>query len=273
MAEDKKEKAAKKPAAKKTVKAETKKAPAKKSTPKAKKEEAVKATPVKKAPAKKAAPKKETVKAKKVEVETVVEEAPKAETQTEVKKKAPAKAAKIVADLDFDWDGFEAGIETYTAEEKAKLSDVYEGTLSQIAEKEVVNGIVIAITTKEIVINIGYKSEGVVPKNEFRYNPDLKIGDPVDLYIETMEDKTGQLVVSHKTARMHRAWQKVNEVLETGEIITGFVKCRTKGGLIADVFGIEAFLPGSQIDVKPIRDYDQYVGKNMEFKVVKINNE
>ena len=273
MAEDKKEKVAKKPAAKKTVKAETKKAPAKKSTPKAKKEEAVKAAPVKKAPAKKAAPKKETVKAVKVEVETVIEEAPKAETKTEVKKKAPAKAAKIVADLDFDWDGFEAGIETYTAEEKAKLSEVYEGTLSQIAEKEVVNGIVIAITAKEIVINIGYKSEGVVPKNEFRYNPDLKIGDPVDLYIETMEDKTGQLVVSHKTARMHRAWQKVNEVLETGEIITGFVKCRTKGGLIADVFGIEAFLPGSQIDVKPIRDYDQYVGKNMEFKVVKINNE
>ena len=128
---------------------------------------------MKKAPAKKAAPKKETVKAKKVEVEAVVEEAPKAEAKLK-KKKAPAKAAKIVADPNFDWDGFEAGIETYTAEEKAELSDVYEGTLSQIAEKEVVNGIVIAITSKEIVINIGYKSEGVVPKNEFRYNPDLK---------------------------------------------------------------------------------------------------
>jgi small subunit ribosomal protein S1 len=264
MAEDKKEEVAKKTAAKKSVKAETKKAPAKKSTPKAKKEETVIAVP-----AKTAAPKKETLKAEKVEVETAAKEAPKAE----VKKESPVKAAKLVADPNFDWDGFEAGIESYTAEEKEALSDVYEGTLSLIAEKEVVHGIVIAITAKEIVINIGYKSEGVVPKNEFRYNPDLKIGDPVDLYIETMEDKTGQLVVSHKIARMHRAWQKVNEVLETGEIITGFVKCRTKGGLIADVFGIEAFLPGSQIDVKPIRDYDQYVGKNMEFKVVKINNE
>jgi small subunit ribosomal protein S1 len=124
-----------------------------------------------------------------------------------------------------------------------------------------------------VVININYKSEGVVPKNEFRYNQDLKIGDVVDVYIENMEDKTGQLVVSHKTARTHLAWIRVNEVLESGEIITGFVKCRTKGGLIVDVFGIEAFLPGSQIDVKPIRDYDQYVGKNMEFKVVKINKE
>ena len=123
------------------------------------------------------------------------------------------------------------------------------------------------------MININYKSEGVVPKNEFRYNQDLKIGDVVDVYIENMEDKTGQLVVSHKTARTHLAWIRVNEVLESGEIITGFVKCRTKGGLIVDVFGIEAFLPGSQIDVKPIRDYDQYVGKNMEFKVVKINKE
>ena len=172
MAEEKKEKAAKKPAAKKTVKAETKKAPAKKTTPKAKKEEAAEA-----APAKKAAPKKETAKAKKVEVEAVVEETPKAKTE----KKAVVKAEKIVADPNFDWDGFEAGIETYSAEEKAELSEAYEGTLSQIAEKEVVHGIVIAITSKEIVINIGYKSEGVVPKNEFRYNPDLKVGDAVDL--------------------------------------------------------------------------------------------
>ena len=150
---------------------------------------------------------------------------------------------------------------------------MYDGTLTQVEEKSLIQGSVIAITKKEVVININYKSEGVVPKNEFRYNADLKIGDTVDVYIENMEDKTGQLVVSHKTARTHLAWIRVNEVLESGEIITGFVKCRTKGGLIVDVFGIEAFLPGSQIDVKPIRDYDQYVGKNMEFKVVKINKE
>ena len=150
---------------------------------------------------------------------------------------------------------------------------MYDGTLTQIEEKSLIQGLVITITNKEVVININYKSEGVVPKNEFRYNPDLAIGDTVDLYIENMEDKTGQLVVSHKTARTHLAWIRVNEVLESGEIITGYVKCRTKGGLIVDVFGIEAFLPGSQIDVKPIRDYDLFVGKNMEFKVVKINKE
>jgi small subunit ribosomal protein S1 len=129
------------------------------------------------------------------------------------------------------------------------------------------------ITKKEVIINIGYKSEGVVAASEFRYNSDLKVGDTVDVYVECQEDKTGQLVVSHRTARMHKAWIRVNDVLRTGEVITGYVKCRTKGGLIVDVFGIEAFLPGSQIDVKPIRDYDVYVGKNMEFKVVKINQE
>ena len=129
------------------------------------------------------------------------------------------------------------------------------------------------LNKKEVIVNIGYKSEGVIAANEFRYNPDLKIGDVVDVYVECREDKTGQLIVSHRTARMHSAWIRVNDVLRTGEIITGFVKCRTKGGLIVDVFGIEAFLPGSQIDVKPIRDYDIYVGKNMEFKVVKINEE
>lgn len=153
------------------------------------------------------------------------------------------------------------------------MSDIYEKTLTSINEKEVIQGKVVHITKKEIIVNIGYKSEGVIAANEFRYNPDLKIGDTVDIYVECTEDKTGQLVVSHKTARMHSAWIRVNEVLKTGEIITGHVKCRTKGGLIVDVFGIEAFLPGSQIDVKPIRDYDIYVGKNMEFKVVKINEE
>ena len=154
-----------------------------------------------------------------------------------------------------------------------KLNDIYDVTLTQIEEKRADQRFCYLLSIKKVVININYKSEGIVPKNEFRYNPDLKIGDEVDLYIESMEDKTGQLVVSHKIARTHRAWQSVNEILVSGEIVTGFVKCRTKGGLIVDVFGLESFLPGSQLDVKPIRDYDQYVGKNMEFKVVKINHE
>ena len=172
---------------------------------------------------------------------------------------------------DFDWEAL--SLDGYTQIQRSEMSDLYEKTLTSINEKEVIKGVVESITKKEVIINIGYKSEGVIQANEFRYNPDLKVGDIVDVYVETQEDKTGQLVVSHKTARMHSAWIRVNDVLRSGEIITGFVKCRTKGGLIVDVFGIEAFLPGSQIDVKPIRDYDVYVGKNMEFKVVKINEE
>ena len=172
---------------------------------------------------------------------------------------------------DFDWEAL--SLEGYSSAERSELSDVYEKTLTSINEKEVIEGTVIAITKREVVINIGFKSEGVIPNGEFRYNPDLKVGDTVDVFVECQEDRFCQLVISHKTARMHKAWIHVNDVLKTGEIITGFVKCRTKGGLIVDVFGIEAFLPGSQIDVKPIRDYDVYVGKNMEFKVVKINKE
>ncbi len=172
---------------------------------------------------------------------------------------------------DFDWEALQ--LDGYNQIQRSELSDRYEKTLTSINEREVIQGTVVLITKKEVIINIGYKSEGVVAANEFRYNADLKIGDLVDVYVECREDKTGQLVVSHKTARMHSAWLRVNDVLRTGEIITGYVKCRTKGGLIVDVFGIEAFLPGSQIDVKPIRDYDVYVGKNMEFKVVKINEE
>jgi small subunit ribosomal protein S1 len=164
-------------------------------------------------------------------------------------------------------------LDGYTQIQRSELSDKYEKTLTSINEKEVIQGTVEMITKKEVIVNIGYKSEGVVAANEFRYNPDLKVGDTVDVYVEVQEDKTGQLIVSHRTARMHSAWIRVNDVLRSGEIITGYVKCRTKGGLIVDVFGIEAFLPGSQIDVKPIRDYDVYVGKNMEFKVVKINEE
>ena len=172
---------------------------------------------------------------------------------------------------DFDWDAL--ALDGYTKIQRSELADTYEKTLSSINEKEVIEGTVVVLTKREAVINVGYKSEGVIPVSEFRYNPDLKVGDKVDVYVECQEDKSGQLVISHRTARMHKAWIRVNDVLRTGEIITGFVKCRTKGGLIVDVFGIEAFLPGSQIDVKPIRDYDIYVGKNMEFKVVKINQE
>jgi len=172
---------------------------------------------------------------------------------------------------DFDWEAL--SLDGYNQIQRSELSDKYEKTLTSINEKEVIQGTVEMITKKEVIVNIGYKSEGVVAANEFRYNPDLKVGDTVDVYVEVQEDKTGQLIVSHRTARMHSAWIRVNDVLRSGEIITGYVKCRTKGGLIVDVFGIEAFLPGSQIDVKPIRDYDVYVGKNMEFKVVKINEE
>ena len=161
----------------------------------------------------------------------------------------------------------------HTPAEIAEMNEIYDGTLNSIQEKEVIDGLVIMLTQKEVVVNVNYKSEGVIAINEFRYNPDLAVGDTVEVFVEQLEDKYGQLVLSHRTARTHRAWQRVNDVLKTGEIITGFVKCRTKGGLIVDVFGIEAFLPGSQIDVKPIRDYDQFVGKNMEFKVVKINHE
>jgi small subunit ribosomal protein S1 len=173
---------------------------------------------------------------------------------------------------EFNWDAYEA-IGGYSNDERNKLDKMYESTLSVVREREVVNGTVVSINKREVVINIGYKSEGVIPAGEFRYNPDLKAGDLVPVFIEQAEDKNGQLNVSHKTARIFSAWGNVNAALESGEIIKGEVKSRTKGGLIVDVFGIEAFLPGSQIDVKPIRDYDQYVGKIMELKVVKINNE
>jgi small subunit ribosomal protein S1 len=182
-----------------------------------------------------------------------------------------AKNTTTQGSADFDWDAL--ALDGYSKIQRSELSDKYEQTLTSINEKEVIDGTVVLVTKKEVIINIGYKSEGVVAASEFRYNPELKAGDTVDVYVECQEDKTGQLIVSHRTARMHKAWIRVNDVLRTGEVITGYVKCRTKGGLIVDVFGIEAFLPGSQIDVKPIRDYDVYVGKNMEFKVVKINQE
>ncbi len=172
---------------------------------------------------------------------------------------------------EFNWDNLEE--DDYSPQEREKYEAMYDETLSTVNVNEVVEGTVISMSKREVVINIGYKSEGVVSLNEFRYNPDLKPGDKVEVYVESQEDKKGQLVLSHKKARALRSWDRVNEALEKDEIINGYIKCRTKGGMIVDVFGIEAFLPGSQIDVKPIRDYDAYVGKTMEFKVVKINHE
>jgi small subunit ribosomal protein S1 len=173
----------------------------------------------------------------------------------------------------FDWSTIGKKQTNYTKEERQKMEEMFEKTLTTINERECVEGTVVSITSKDVVVNIGYKSDGVVPASEFRYNNDLKIGDKVEVYIEKTESKDGQLLLSHKQARSLKSWDRVNEALKNDEVIKGYIKCRTKGGLIADVFGIEAFLPGSQIDVKPIRDYDVYVGKTMEFKVVKINNE
>ncbi len=174
---------------------------------------------------------------------------------------------------EFDWNSVSKRGDNYSNQEREALTEMYDGTLNSVAESEIVNGKVVMLSPKDVVINIGYKSEGIVARTEFRYNADLAIGDTVEVYIDHLEDKNGQLVLSHRKARAIRAWDRVNEVHHNDEVITGIIKCRTKGGLIADVFGIEAFLPGSQIDVKPIRDYDIYVGKTMEFKVVKINQE
>ncbi len=179
---------------------------------------------------------------------------------------------KPVVSADFDWDAYENG-ETLTSQSKEELTQLYDKTLNAIKDKEVVEGTVISINKREVVVNVGYKSDGIVPMSEFRYNPDLKVGDKVEVYVENQEDKKGQLILSHKQARASRSWERVNAALDNDEIVTGYIKCRTKGGMIVDVFGIEAFLPGSQIDVKPIRDYDVFVGKTMEFKIVKINQE
>ncbi len=172
---------------------------------------------------------------------------------------------------DFNWDEFENG--TVANVSKEELDKAYDETLNKVADHQVVDGKVISVDKKEVVVNIGYKSDGIIPASEFRYNPDLKEGDVVEVYVESVEDKSGKLLLSHKKARMSKSWDRVNEALESQAVIQGFIKCRTKGGMIVDVFGIEAFLPGSQIDVHPIRDYDQFVGKTMEFKVVKINQE
>ncbi len=172
---------------------------------------------------------------------------------------------------DFNWDEFENDKTTGT--EAANLEKAYDETLNKIADFQVVEGTVISIDKKEVIVNIGYKSDGIIPASEFRYNPELKVGDTVEVYVENQEDRKGQLVLSHKKARISKSWDRINAAIEADEIVQGYIKCRTKGGMIVDIFGIEAFLPGSQIDVHPIRDYDVFIGKTMEFKIVKINQE
>ncbi len=198
------------------------------------------------------------------------------ESGSELKKDEDGAAVaidKIPEPGEFDWESVEEKQETYSKEERKQLESMYDDTLRSIGEGEVLDGTVVSINNREVVINIGFKSDGVIPASEVRYNPELKPGDSLEVYVESQEDHSGQLILSHKKARTLRSWERINEAYEKDEVINGYVKCRTKGGLIVDVFGIEAFLPGSQIDVKPIRDYDIYVGKTMEFKVVKINHE
>ncbi len=213
-----------------------------------------------------------------VKVETENKKDSKEEVKEELKEEKPveekAEPTPITTEPpSFDWDSIGKKQEQYTTEERQKLEDIYDNTLKSITEHEVLDGTVVAKSSREVVVNIGFKSDGVIPLGELRYNPDLKIGDLIEVYVENQEDTTGQLVLSHKKARILRSWERINVAHEKDEIIKGYVKCRTKGGLIVDVFGIEAFLPGSQIDVRPIRDYDVFVDKTMEFKVVKINHE
>ena len=198
-------------------------------------------------------------------VETVKDEAPKAE------KKSSVLNASVKPE-DFDWDAFEGG-DVYGDTDRKAIEEAYDKTLSKVVENEVVEGEITGLNKREVVVTIGGKSEGVIPVSEFRYDPDLKVGDKVEVYVESAEDKKGQLVLSHRKARTLKSWDRVNEAFENDEIVKGFVKTRTKGGMIVDVFGIEAFLPGSQIDIKPIRDYDQFVNQNIDCKIVKINQE
>ena len=213
-------------------------------------------------------------------IEEVIVEAPVVEEEVKVVEEEVAftaqeeeVAAEAEIPAEFDWEALTKKQDIYSSTERAKLENIYSSSLSSIVEHEVIDGTIVGISNREVVINIGYKSDGIIPFNEFRYNPDIKVGDKVDIYVENQEDTNGQMILSHKKARTLKSWDRINEAHDNEEVINGYVKCRTKGGLIVDVFGIEAFLPGSQIDVKPIRDYDIYVDKTMEFKVVKINHE
>jgi small subunit ribosomal protein S1 len=290
--EDKKEeeeKPAKKPAAKKETNKEEKAEEVTEEKPaKEKKEEKTEEVKAEEKPA----AKKETTKEEKTE--EVAEEKPAEEkkeekieeVKAEEKVEEPEKGTEEVKEEKkedpvlvaaeppaFDWDSIDKKQENYTSTERKKLEDIYDNTLKSITEHEVLDGTVVTKNNREVVVNIGFKSDGVIPLSELRYNPDLQVGDKIEVYVENQEDTTGQLVLSHKKARILRSWERINKAYDKDEIINGYVKCRTKGGLIVDVFGIEAFLPGSQIDVKPIRDYDVFVDKTMEFKVVKINHE
>ncbi len=236
------------------------------------------------------APQQEVTNEENQPMETVMEEIPTEEavneelpmqevahTEEPIKEKAPRKLTEIKNDYEsienFNWDSLEKKGHKYGEQEKANLEELYSKSFKSIDEQAVIMGTVVSFNSREIVVNIGFKSDGVITASELRYKTDLKIGDEIEVYVESQEDATGQLLLSHKKARLLKSWQRVNEAYDNQEIITGYVKCRTKGGLIVDVFGIEAFLPGSQIDVKPIRDYDIFVDKTMEFKVVKINHE
>ena len=285
----------KKPVAKKTTtkktttkKATTKKTTAKKTTTKkttakkVKKEEVVEETP-KVVEVAKTPPVEETPVSEKI-TNAVVEQTPEEETAETsaleetpvVEEKAPAKAERMTSpeeDKDFDWEIYEMGSVEYTLDVRKELEKDYETALSTIDAEQVLDGSVVSITDREVIVNINYKSDGVISRNEFRYNEDLKVGDTVEVLVEKKEDKKGQLILSHKKARVLRSWERVNEAHDNDIVLEGFIKCRTKGGMIVEVLGLEAFLPGSQIDIKPIRDYDEYVGKKMEFKVVKINHE
>ncbi|MDR0368702.1 MAG: S1 RNA-binding domain-containing protein, partial [Bacteroidales bacterium] len=218
-----------------------------------------------------------TPQAEETPTEEVQTEENQAEEQAKPKKKhksfLEARPQIIPNTDDFNWDELGKDKPTYSETEQKQLEDIYNQTFNAIVEQEVVEGIIVAKNTREVVVNIGFKSDGVLPANELRYMENLQIGDKVEVYVESQEDASGQLLLSHKKARLLKSWERVNQAHDTSEIITGHVKSKTKGGLIVDVFGIEAFLPGSQIDVKPIRDYDIFVDKTMEFKVVKINHE
>ncbi len=264
-------KAEKKTAAKKTTKKEeaTEEAPAEVKAEKSEKTEEKAEKKTTRTRKKVTAKKEESAEEETEEVtEGVSVEAPIAK-QTPEERKAELEKQRA----EFDWSKLTKKTEAYSEDERTVMEKEYDETLTSINEHEVLDGTVVSMTKREVVVNIGYKSEGVIPTTEFRHNPDLKVGDAVEVYVEKAEDADGQLVLSHKKARMTRAWERVNDARDNDTVVMGQVKCRTKGGLIVDVFGLEAFLPGSQIDVKPIRDYDQYVGKKMEFKVVKINQE
>ncbi len=185
---------------------------------------------------------------------------------------APKKSSTAAsAHDDFDWDADEAGFQSYSKEDRLKLEEQYNNTFNPVTEKEVVKGVVVAINDKDVVVNIGFKSDGMVPRTEFRDMPDLKVGDNVEVFVDIAEDKMGQLILSRRKALQETAWERIIEAMESDTVVTGYVRSRTKGGLVVDVFNIDTFLPGSQIDTKPVRDYDQYVGKTMDFKIVKVN--